>query len=320
MIHGKLITWYIAPGNRTRICEALAGGSQRHLIASNIYIHHEPQGNEQSLFIFLTAGAFPSGMGTTQFMFMKSIACLAVLAAACLSGLAAEKESRFFELRTYYAAPGKLDALQARFRNHTLKIFEKHGMENIGYWLPLTNTENKLVYLLAYPSREAREKSWKEFSADPVWQEVAKATEKDGRLVSKADSLFLAATDFSPVVEPSASGSPQLFELRTYKATPGKLNALLTRFRDHTVELFAKHGMRQFGYWVPTEKKDGAEDTLVYILKHKNQAAWENSFKEFRADPEWVKVKADSEKDGSLTVKDGVQSLLMSPTDFSPAK
>jgi hypothetical protein len=99
---------------------------------------------------------------------MKSIVCLTVLAAACLSGLAADKETRFFELRTYYAAPGKLDALQARFRDHTVKLFEKHGMENIGYWLPLTNTENKLVYLLAFPSREAREKSWKEFSADPA--------------------------------------------------------------------------------------------------------------------------------------------------------
>jgi hypothetical protein len=270
--------------------------------------------------ILLTAPEFPDGMGTTQYTLMKSLVCLTVLAAACLSGSAAEKETRFFELRTYYAAPGKLDALQARFRNHTLKIFEKHGMENIGYWLPLTNTENKLVYLLAYPSKEAREKSWKEFSADPVWQEVAKASEKDGKLVSKADSLFLAATDFSPVVKPSASGSPQLFELRTYKAAPGKLDALLARFRDHTVGLFAKHGMKQLGYWVPTEKKDGAEDTLVYILEHKSQAAWESSFKAFRADPEWVKAKADSEVNGPLTAKDGVQGVLMSPTDYSPAK
>jgi hypothetical protein len=282
-----------------------------------IAVHKE---KHKRLFILLTAPEFPGGMSAAQLMFMKSIVFLTVLATACLSGLAAEKETRCFELRTYYAAPGKLDALQARFRNHTLKIFEKHGMENIGYWLPLTNTENKLIYLLAYPSKEARERSWKEFSADPTWQEVAKATEKDGRLVSKADSLLLSATDFSPMVKPSASGSPQLFELRTYKSAPGKLSALLARFRDHTTALFAKHGMKQFGYWVPTEKKDGAEDTLIYILEHKSQAAWENSFKAFRADPEWVKVKADSETDGSLTVKDGVQSLLMSPTDFSPAK
>jgi hypothetical protein len=251
---------------------------------------------------------------------MKSIICSLAFAAACMSGFTAQTESRFFELRTYYAAPGKLDALQARFRNHTTKIFEKHGMENIGYWLPLTNTENKLVYLLAYPSRAAREKAWKEFSADPEWQEVAKTSEKDGRLVSRADSLFLTATDFSPLVKPETSGGPQLYELRTYKASSGKLDALLARFRDHTLKLFEKHGMKQLGYWVPVEKKDGAGETLVYILAHKDQAAWEKSFKEFRADPEWVKVKADSEVNGSLTQPNGVQSLLMTPTDYSPAK
>ncbi len=76
--------------------------------------------------------------------------------------------------RAYYAAPGKLDALKTRFRDHTCKLFEKHGMVNIGYWLPVTNSENKLVYLLAYPSRDAREKSWQEFMADPDWQTAAK--------------------------------------------------------------------------------------------------------------------------------------------------
>jgi hypothetical protein len=255
-------------------------------------------------------------------MLTKSSLCLVALMAACLSGVAAEKaqEKRFFELRTYYAAPGKLDALQARFRNHTTKLFAKHGMENIGYWVPVTNAENKLVYLLAYPSKEAREKAWKEFSSDPEWQEVAKASEKEGRLVTRADSIFLAATDFSPAVKPEATAAPQLYELRTYKASPGKLGALLTRFRDHTTQLFAKHGMKQFGYWVPTEKKDGAEDTLVYILAHRDRTAWEKSFKEFRADPEWVKVKAESEVNGSLTVKDGVKSELLNPTDYSPTK
>jgi hypothetical protein len=251
---------------------------------------------------------------------MKKILLLLGLAFIVTASPAAQKESRFFELRTYYAAPGKLDPLLARFRNHTLKIFENHGMVNIGYWLPLTNSESKLVYLLAFPSREAREKAWKEFGADPAWQAVAKETEKDGRLVSKVDSVLLTATDFSPVVTPKVSASPRVFELRTYRAAPGKLEALLARFRDHTTTLFAKHGMAQFGYWVPTEQKDGAGETLIYILEHQSREAANDSFKAFRADPEWIKVKADSEVNGSLTVKDGVQSLLMSPTDFSPAK
>jgi hypothetical protein len=233
---------------------------------------------------------------------------------------AAQKETRFFEMRIYYAAPGKLDDLLARFRNHTMSIFEKHGIANVGYWLPETNSENKLIYLLAYPSREAGKKSWNEFFADPEWQTVAKESEKNGKLVTKVESVFLEPTDFSPIVAPGASGPERLYELRTYHAAPGKLDDLLARFRDHTVALFARHGMTQFGYWVPTEKKDGAGETLIYILVHRDRQAWAESFKSFRADPEWVKVKADSEKDGSLTVEGGVKSLLMKPTDFSPAK
>jgi hypothetical protein len=243
-----------------------------------------------------------------------------MLLAALSSAPAAQKETRFFELRTYSAAPGKLDDLLARFRDHTLKIFEQHGIVNIGYWLPETNSENKLVYLLAYPSREAREKSWKEFFADPAWQAVAKESERNGKLVSKVESVYLEATDFSPAVESAASGPTRLYELRTYHASPGKLEDLLARFRNHTTSLFARHGMSQFGYWVPTEKKDGAGETLIYILSHKDKEAWANSFTAFRSDPEWIKVKADSEANGSLTLEGGVKSLLLNPTDFSPAK
>src|SRR5882724_9944946 len=99
----------------------------------------------------------------------------------CMLSTSLAQETRFFEMRIYYATPGKLDDLLARFRNHTTALFEKHGIVNIGYWLPLTSSENKLVYLLAYPSREAREKSWKEFGADPTWQEVAKESERNGK-------------------------------------------------------------------------------------------------------------------------------------------
>src|SRR4030095_2877663 len=166
------------------------------------------------------------------------------------SAACAEKDSRLFELRIYYAAPGKLDNLQARFRDHTTKLFEKHGIENIGYWLPLTNSEDKLIYLVAFPGREAREKSWKVFGADPAWQGIVKATEQEGRIVSKIESILLQPTDFSPMVKPDRASAPRLFELRTYKAASGKLEDLLARFRNHTVKLFAKHGMTQLGYWV----------------------------------------------------------------------
>jgi hypothetical protein len=240
------------------------------------------------------------------------------------AALAAEpaKETRFFEMRTYYAMPAKLDALQARFRDHTVKLFEKHGMTNIGYWLPVTNTENKLVYILAYPDRAARERSWQAFIADPEWKSVVSASEKDGKLVQKMESVFLNATDFSPIVAPAASVPPRVFELRQYACEPGRLPNLLARFRDHTLKLFEKHGMTNVGYWTPADKNKGADDRLVYILAHESLDAQAASFKDFRADPEWMAAKKASEEQagGSLTVTNGVKSTLMQPTDFSPMK
>ncbi|HZS07849.1 MAG TPA: NIPSNAP family protein [Blastocatellia bacterium] len=111
------------------------------------------------------------------------------------------KDSRCFELRTYYAAPGKLEELHARFRNHTMKLFRKHGIEVVGFWGPTDKekgSENTLVYLLVFPSREARDKAWKEFGADPDWQAARKESEKNGRLTEKVDSVIMMATDYAP--------------------------------------------------------------------------------------------------------------------------
>ena len=231
-------------------------------------------------------------------------------------------DPRLFEMRTYYANPGKLDALNARFRDHTVKLFEKHGITNIGYWVPVENTDNKLVYIIAFPDRESRDKSFKEFGADPAWREAAKASEKDGRLVAKIESVFLTTTDFSPVLKPVAAGEPRVFELREYKAAEGRLPNLLARFRDHTLKLFEKHGMTNIGYWTPVDAKQGADDTLVYIIAHKSQAAAAESFKNFRADPAWTTARTESEAKagGSLTAPNGVKSTMMIPVDYSPMK
>ena len=241
---------------------------------------------------------------------------------AALSVLAADKprETRCYELRTYYAAPGKLEALNARFRNHTLRIFEKHGLANIGYWTPTDNPDNKLVYVLAFPSREAAKQSWKEFDADPEWQKAAKESEANGRLVTKVESVFLNATDYSPEIKPSKAGETRLFELRTYTATPAKLENLNSRFRDHTCKLFEKHGMINFGYWTPMDK--GADNTLIYIVAHKNKEAAAASWNAFRADADWVAAKKASEEKagGPLTVPDGVKSVFLVPTDYSPSQ
>lgn len=117
--------------------------------------------------------------------------------------LAADKAQggKVYELRVYKASPGKLDALHARFRNHTNKLFEKHGIEVIGYWTPTEGEEAKdtLVYLVAFPSVEAQKKAWDAFRADPVWQKAKAESERDGVLVREVQSKNLKPTDYSPL-------------------------------------------------------------------------------------------------------------------------
>ncbi len=108
---------------------------------------------------------------------------------------------RVFELRTYYAAPGKMKALHARFRDHTNKLFEKHGMTIVGFWVPLDPKEadEKLVYMLAFPSKEAAKKSWDAFHNDPEWNKARAASEVNGKLVDRVESIYMKATDYSPI-------------------------------------------------------------------------------------------------------------------------
>ena len=113
----------------------------------------------------------------------------------------AQGDRRVFELRTYTAPEGKLPELQARFRNHTMRIFNKHNMTSIAYWVPqdAPNSQNTLIYVLAHPSREAAKKNWADFQADPEWQKVSAESQVNGRIVSKVESVFMDATDYSPI-------------------------------------------------------------------------------------------------------------------------
>ncbi len=255
-------------------------------------------------------------------MLRSALLSLATLFIMIASAKADQPDTRLFEMRVYYAPEGKLDALNARFRDHTLKLFEKHGITNIGYWMPIDNPERMMVYFLAYPDRESREKSWKSFMADPQWQAAYKASEVDGKLVAKVVSKFFQATDYSPKIAPSAVGN-RVFELRTYTTTPGNLDALNARFREHTVKLFEKHGMTNVAYWTLVPGQEGSEGTLLYILAHDSQDAAKASFAAFREDPAWVAARNASEQKagGSLTAKEnGVVSQFMNAMDYSPIR
>ena len=106
-----------------------------------------------------------------------------------------------FELRTYTAPEGKLGDLQKRFRDHTRRIFNNHGMKSIGYWIPQDAplSQNTLIYILQHPSRDAAKKNWADFQADPEWQKVSAESQVNGRIVSNVVSVFMEATDYSPI-------------------------------------------------------------------------------------------------------------------------
>jgi NIPSNAP len=113
----------------------------------------------------------------------------------------AQNTGKVYEMRTYTAPDGKLANLQARFRDHTIRIFNKHGMKSVGYWVPqdAPAKDNTLIYIISHDSREAAKKSWAAFGADPEWKKVSAESQVDGPIVAKVVSVFMDATDYSPI-------------------------------------------------------------------------------------------------------------------------
>ena len=143
----------------------------------------------------------------SKMMIVGSAFTLCLTAAAAYfagQSVAQEKSvSRVYELRTYTTEPGRLGALNKRFRDHTMKLFEKHGMRNEMYWTPTDPelAENTLIYIVSHESRDAAKKSWAAFQADPEWHQAKAASEADGKIVAKVTSVFMTPTDYSPNVK-----------------------------------------------------------------------------------------------------------------------
>jgi hypothetical protein len=136
-------------------------------------------------------------------MKLKFLAATVLLMSGYAVGRAAQPTpAHIYELRTYTANEGKLDALNARFRDHTVRIFERHHMKSVGYWVPSEGAMagNTLIYILEHPSREDAKKNWAEFNADPEWQKVRAESEANGKILQKSpDSVFMAPMDYSPI-------------------------------------------------------------------------------------------------------------------------
>lgn len=246
---------------------------------------------------------------------------LGILTAAAT---AADQPARpVYELRIYQPAPGKYDALLARFRDHTLGIFTRLGMTNVVYWNqiePAPEAGGKLIYLLAHPSRDAAKQAWAKFREDPEWQRARDQSEAGGKLTSSVESIFLDATDYAAPMDAAAATPGRVIEMRTYRTLPGRLAALDARFRDHTRRIFAKHGITSLGYFHPQDEAKGAGTTLIYFLAHPSREAAKASWAAFNADPEWAAIRTASQADGPILQPKGITSVFLSPTDFSPIK
>jgi len=243
---------------------------------------------------------------------------LAALIAVLTAQVTFAADTPVYELRIYTCEPGKLEALDSRFRDHTMRIFEKHGMKNVGYWHPIEGdmAGNTLVYVLEHASRDAAKASWDAFRNDPEWKKVAaESREAHGKILAKSpESVYFATTDYSPVV--AAPHADKLAELRIYTTHEGKLDALHARFRDHTDAIFKTHGMQALAYWKPLDAPK-SENVMYYILEHADRDASKASWKAFGSDPVWKAAFAESTKDGRLLSERPV-AIFMKPTDYSP--
>lgn len=245
--------------------------------------------------------------------------------ASLVSAQTAAPDSRVYELRIYTTNAGRLPNLLSRFRDHTMRLFERHGMRSIGYFTPIEKSEGAdttLYYFIEHASREAATTSWAAFRADPEWVAVRVASEEGGAILAKpVESVFFKATDFSPAINPGGSfEKPRVFELRRYTAAEGKLSALHAFFRKSVLKSFADHGITGIGFWDPTDADQGAGKEFTYLVAHPSREAATQAWTALRADAYFVSARAEAYKDGNLTAQGGIQSLFLTPVDFSPLK
>ena len=140
--------------------------------------------------------------------FFACVMLMTIVPGAMAREIPLDPRQATYELRIYYPAPGKLAALNARFRQHTVKLFARHGMRNVAYWNEEPSAaapDGRVIYVLAYPSRTAREESWRMFAQDPDWRKTVIESEAHGKLVEKVDSTFMSMADYSPALNLSDS-------------------------------------------------------------------------------------------------------------------
>jgi hypothetical protein len=214
-----------------------------------------------------------------------------------------------YEWRTYEATTGKLPALHTHLEV-AAGLFQKHGLGVVGFWIEEIGTGGQVTYMWKYDTFDERQKKLAAFASDDAWKkQVAEETAKEGVIVARIHNTMLLPTPYSP--EPQHRTKVQ--EWRVYDAAPGRLPDLHNRFANHTLGLFAKHGITSIGYWT---EAFGTSNRLVYMLGYPSLGDREKSWASFMTDPVWLQARAESEKNGPLVAK--VQSTILRATAYSP--
>jgi hypothetical protein len=232
---------------------------------------------------------------------------------------ASPTETRVFELRTYYAAEGQLDALNARFRDHALRLYRKHGMTPVGFWSPAGNPDNKLVFLLAYPSRAARDAAWRSLATDPEWVRARKATDRNGKLVRFIEEEFLTPTDYSPVVAAGEGRRPRTFELRISTVRSADAERMHAQLRANGVNELKEQGLTAIGFFTLNHPQPEPEVTLVALLARTGEPTKATK----PVDPILLVAlgqPALKPTSGTIAATDGKKAEVFQPTDYSPLK
>ena len=277
--------------------------------------------------------------------FLSTVACILFAGNALLAQ--SPSANTLYELRSYVSEAGRQADVLKLIADSGIPMMAKHKQTLVGAWTNVDPKDERVFTLLSHKDKASADAAQTAFQNDPEWKEMLQKSVVNGKKpVASVERIFLTTNDYSPALDVKNVGN-RVFELRTYVATKGNLPALNARFKDHTVALFAKHGMTNIMYCSvlagekltasklleavsPIGKSSAAIEadlpatgnSLVYFLTHASPEAAKVNFGKFAADPEWQKAYKGSEAaaGGSLTVKGGVQSLFLTPTAFSPIK
>jgi len=288
-------------------------------------------------------------LGIEIAMLLKTILkSLALLLAASTFALGQTPSAvKLYELRSYVSEPGRQSDVLKLIAEGGIPAMAKNNLTLVGAWTNVDAKDERVFTLISHKDKATCDASSIAFQNDAAWKESLQKSMVDGKKPVKSfERVFITANDYSPALEVKDVGN-RVFELRTYVATKGNLPALNARFKNHTIGLFSKHGMTNILYCSclagetltctklleavspigkaaaqVDENLPAAGNSLVYFITHASPDAAKVSFSKFMADEDWTKAYKASEAaaGGPLTVKDGVKSLFLKPTAFSPIK